>query len=106
MNALGPLPLSCPLCRAANEHGPACRRCKADLSLLFTIEKQRADCISSAKSAIAQGRLDEAFQQMQRASDLRRGPDLAPLKATLALLGRDFATALTEYHKANISTDE
>ena len=30
----------CPCCKANNDSGPACRRCKADLSLLFAFEKQ------------------------------------------------------------------
>ena len=31
----------CPVCRATNDQGPQCRRCKADLGLLFRLEAQR-----------------------------------------------------------------
>ena len=31
----------CPVCRARVEPGPQCRRCKADLSLLVSLEDQR-----------------------------------------------------------------
>lgn len=33
--------MRCPVCRAENDRGPNCRRCRADLSLLFALEKQR-----------------------------------------------------------------
>lgn len=33
----------CPCCRAGNDAGPACRRCKADLSLLFEARTRRAE---------------------------------------------------------------
>ncbi len=32
--------LSCPVCKAENAQGPFCRRCKADLSLLFSLRQQ------------------------------------------------------------------
>ena len=34
--------LRCPVCKAENAQGPNCRRCKADLSLLFALEDRRA----------------------------------------------------------------
>ena len=34
--------IRCPLCKADNLEGPACRRCKADLSMLFRLEERRA----------------------------------------------------------------
>ena len=30
--------IRCPVCKAENSQGPTCRRCKADLSLLFRLE--------------------------------------------------------------------
>ena len=41
--------VTCPCCRAATESGPACRRCKADLGLLFALEQQRRRAIESSK---------------------------------------------------------
>jgi hypothetical protein len=100
------MPLTCPVCRAINDQGPNCRRCKADLSLLFTIEAQRAACVALARAALAQGRLDFSLVQMRRAGELRWGPDLARLGAVLALMRRDFATALGEYRHARNSAIE
>src|SRR5438552_3075018 len=54
------LPLTCPVCRAANDQGPACRRCRADLSLLFVLDAQRQARLAAATTAAAQGRLDSA----------------------------------------------
>ena len=33
--------MNCPVCRATNDQGAQCRRCKADLGLLFRLEAQR-----------------------------------------------------------------
>ena len=37
--------MQCPVCKADNAQGPLCRRCKADLSLLFRLEARRADVV-------------------------------------------------------------
>lgn len=34
-------PVRCPLCKAENTNPPTCRRCKADLGLLFTWQRQQ-----------------------------------------------------------------
>jgi hypothetical protein len=100
------MPLNCPVCRASNEQGPNCRRCKADLSMLFTIEAQRAQLVASARAAIADGRLVFAARSVWRANELRGGADLARLSAVIALLRRDFAQARNEYHRAVHTTSE
>jgi hypothetical protein len=41
--------VACPCCRAVNESGPACRRCKADLGLLFALDRQQRLTIESLK---------------------------------------------------------
>jgi len=59
--------MQCPVCRAHLEQGPACRRCRADLSELFQLEEQREQVMSTAYHAAAHG-------QWQRALALARGP--------------------------------
>ena len=91
--------LTCPACRATNENGPACRRCRADLSLLFALEAHRTAELASAGSQLAQGDPVAAFSSARRADDLRRGVDAARLAAAAALLKRDFAAAWKEYRR-------
>ena len=52
--------LRCPACRADNAAGPNCRRCKADLSLLWALEQQRAAHLIEARTAVAEERFEEA----------------------------------------------
>ena len=52
--------MRCPVCKAENAQGPACRRCKADLSLLFALEERRAWALAEARRLLAAGRVDEA----------------------------------------------
>jgi predicted ATPase len=44
--------LACPCCKAANDVGPNCRRCKADLSLAFAFEAHVASLKVAACSAL------------------------------------------------------
>ena len=91
--------LTCPLCRASNEIGPACRRCRADLSLLFAVEANRDAELAAARDELAQGRLDAASDCLRRADGLRAGPDGARLAAVLALVRRDFAEAWRQHQR-------
>jgi hypothetical protein len=95
--------LPCPVCGAANDAGPACRRCRADLSLCFAVEAQRDRALAAARSAAAQGRLAEAFRRLARAAALRRGEDVTRLRAVLALLAGDYARAWGLYRPPGTS---
>ena len=77
------MPIPCPCCKAANDAGPACRRCKADLALLFQIESDRAALVAAG--------------EYERAHAMRRGNDTAALIAATRLLQRDFSGALAAY---------
>lgn len=92
--------LTCPVCRAGNDAGPNCRRCKADLSLLFAVDAEREARLAAAREALAQGQPILASQQVRQAEDLRHGPDAAKLGAVLALLRRDFSEAWRQFHRA------
>jgi hypothetical protein len=89
--------MRCPVCRADNDRGPTCRRCRADLSLLFDLEARRGRAVERAREALARGDAGEALALLDEAEALRRGGDLRPLRAVAYLLGRDFARAWQTY---------
>ncbi len=86
-------PIACPVCRARVESGPQCRRCKADLSLLFALEARRDAALAAARRALAVGRADEVLALARGAELLRRGADARRLIAAAHLLLRNFAAA-------------
>lgn len=91
------MPVPCPCCKASNDTGPACRRCKADLSLLFAVEADRAAAVEAAHRLAAESRFGEALAQLDRAAQLRRGADVSRMRAGVLLLARDFPAALAVY---------
>ena len=93
------MPIPCPCCKAVNDAGPACRRCKADLSLLFAVEADRGAAIEQARRLAADSHFPGALAAIDRAAQLRRGDDLSRLRAAVLLLARDFAGALDVYHE-------
>src|SRR5262245_4024736 len=95
-----PMPLTCPVCRAANDAGPACRRCRADLALCFAGEARRGRALAAARRAAAVGRWDAAVRLARRARRLRRGSDADRLLAALHALAGDFAAAWGDYRAA------
>jgi methylphosphotriester-DNA--protein-cysteine methyltransferase len=89
--------IRCPLCKAENAEGPACRRCKADLSLLFRLEEQRAWTMAAVRRLLATGRTAEAFSQVLMAKWMRSDAESERLFALARLLKRDFAGAWSCY---------
>jgi hypothetical protein len=92
--------MRCPVCRAQVEQGPQCRRCRADLSLLFALEEQRARALAVAEMCLRRGKVREAFVITAGAEALRKGADLRRLRATFDLLQRDFRGAWHNYKSA------
>ncbi|CAN5385509.1 hypothetical protein BH11PLA2_BH11PLA2_08090 [soil metagenome] len=90
--------MTCPCCRAINETPPLCRRCKADLCMLFDLESQRVFHIAEAQRSLSAGDSLNASTHLRQASSLRDGDDLRKLNAVTSLLNRDFATAYAAYH--------
>jgi hypothetical protein len=86
--------LRCPVCKADNAQGPLCRRCKADLSLLFALEEQRQQALADARRAAATGDWHSFRQWAARADMLRRDDETRRLLAVAHLLHGDFAEAL------------
>jgi len=85
--------IHCPACRADNAEGPACRRCKADLSPLFALEADRAWAMDAARRALAEGAAARAVAHALRADMLRRDEASRRLAAACAAAARDFALA-------------
>lgn len=85
--------IACPCCKAANA-SHTCRRCKADLSLLFQIEDNRAFHIAVAKRFAADTRWNEALGHLRTAEGLRSGSDVAGLQAAVLLHLGEYSEAL------------
>lgn len=85
--------LTCPVCRAINETGLACRRCKADLSLLWGIERQRSAAFAEVLTAVRERDWLTARQWAIQTDALRSDDESRRLCAMLALLTRDFEAA-------------
>ncbi|MBX9628076.1 MAG: hypothetical protein K2X82_30040 [Gemmataceae bacterium] len=93
------MPVPCPCCKASNDAPPACRRCKADLSLLWAVEADRDAAIDAARMFAGEGRFAEAAAELGQAAQLRRSPDVLRLRAAALLLARDFPGAAAAYHE-------
>ncbi|MDB5311648.1 MAG: hypothetical protein JWO38_5850 [Gemmataceae bacterium] len=91
------MPVPCPCCKASNDTGPACRRCKADLSLLFAVEAERSSLVAAARAFAAESRFSESLAALDRAAQLRHGPDVPRMRAAVLLLARNFPAALSAY---------
>jgi hypothetical protein len=108
--------MRCPVCKAENVREQTCRRCKAELSLLWEVEAQREALLASARCHLARfdrqkavgdedpaGRLRArierrlAGENAVAAARLRAGVDALRVTAMARLLGRDFAGAWRAY---------
>jgi hypothetical protein len=92
--------MRCPVCRADNDQGPQCRRCRADLRLLFQVEEQRRYALDEAGRSVARGQLRRARVLLDGVEALRRDGDSVRLRALISLLERDFASAWRCYREA------
>jgi hypothetical protein len=85
--------MRCPVCRAQNGDDDACRRCKADLSLLTALEASRRAALQSAAHSAAAGDGARALEFTSVAHRLRAGSDTHRSFALAYLLLRDFSRA-------------
>jgi hypothetical protein len=86
----------CPVCRANNDTGPACRRCKADLSMLFELDAHRGVQLATAQALLGD---EAACTAAQGADDIRRGADALQLLAVAALMCGNHARAWQAYQR-------
>lgn len=89
--------MRCPVCKADNRQGSQCRRCKADLSLLFALEEQRSWILAEARRFLRCGEWQAAIKRAEAADWLRRGEVSQRLTALSRHLGRDFIAAWRYY---------
>jgi len=80
---------------------PQCRRCKADLSLLFALEEQRRQTLTEARRCLRRGDVAEAIEHVEMADWLRGDDDSRRLAALAHLLDGDFAEAWECYQKVH-----
>jgi hypothetical protein len=85
--------LACPVCKAETLTSP-CRRCKADLSLLFALHKEREQALTRAETALREYQGSEALEQAKRAHTLKRDDRSRRVLGMAALLTGDYAEAL------------
>jgi len=89
--------IRCPACRAENTAAPLCRRCRADLSLLFELEARRGHALAAAARHAGQGDGASVARLACQAHWLRRGEDSRRLVAIGQLLQGDYAGASQVY---------
>ncbi len=92
--------ICCPACKAENAQGPTCRRCKADLSLLFALEERRSWTLAEARRLLAAGRVGEAERLAEKGDWMRGDAESRRLRALTRLMRRDFAGAWALYQAA------
>ena len=93
--------MQCPTCRAENDQGPQCRRCKADLALLFALEEQRQHALSAAYQCLRLGKTRQAMAIAAGVDALRTDAESRQLRALIYLLERNFSRAWECYQSAN-----
>jgi hypothetical protein len=89
--------MRCPVCKAENTRGPECRRCKADLALLFQLEEQRQYAMERTRLALSRAKWADAIGQAAQVNWLRSDAESLQLLAVAHFLNREFAEAL-RYH--------
>ena|SRR5947209_7780441 len=91
--------MRCPVCRADNDSTP-CRRCRADLVALFSLDSERDRLLAEAARAAAAGVGQRVVACAEAAQRLRRGSDALRWLALGFLLQGDFAQALAHQRQA------
>jgi hypothetical protein len=75
--------LICPVCKAENRSPNSCRRCKADLTLLWDLKIHYDNKLAEALDKLRVGELDEAEETLQQVSRIRATPEVTALFAIL-----------------------
>ena len=91
--------ITCPVCRARVETGPLCRRCKADLSLLFDLERTRRMKLNEALTALKHQDLLGADALLAEIDWMRSDQESRRALAVLSLLSGDIAMAVQRHQQ-------
>ena len=89
--------MQCPVCKADNDQGPQCRRCRADLAALFALAEQRGAALAEAYRSLARGQWQRALAIAEGAHVLRSDEETRRLLAVVYLMRRNFALAWEQY---------
>jgi hypothetical protein len=92
-------PLRCPVCRADNSER-TCRRCRADLGLLWDVRAARTEALARARKAWLEGDAATAHEAAAEAARLEAGADTWRWAAVTALAQGDFVAALAAWRAA------
>ena len=95
--------MRCPVCRAENADDATCRRCKADLSLLVTLEQARRHALAEAANAATCGDAGQTLVHAEAAHRMRADAETWRWLAVGSLLARDFALALACWRQTSTS---
>jgi hypothetical protein len=91
--------MRCPVCRAEVFEGPLCRRCRADLSLLFRLEEQRQQVLALAYRCAFKGDWRRADALVEGVDAVRSDGESQWLRAVVALGNGDFTRAWGTYSR-------
>jgi hypothetical protein len=92
--------MRCPVCRASDNQGAQCRRCKADLSLLLRLQASRSRLLARAACAAARGDAVACATFAGQAHQLDGDDRSLRAMALGAMLQRDFTRAWATYRRA------
>ena len=89
--------MRCPVCRAENDSGPQCRRCRADIGTLFALEDQRRRVLDVAYRCLYRGELRRTQSLVEGVQAFRDDVESRRLIACSALLRGHFAEAWRQF---------
>ncbi len=90
--------MQCPVCKAENSQGPHCRRCRADLALLFSLEEERTRLLARVKGYVRQNQGQKLKALVDRL-DLGHDQQALRWRALSHLLNRNFPLAWQIYRQ-------
>src|SRR5262245_57468678 len=93
--------MRCPVCRAADNQTTQCRRCKADLSFLVKLDRDRVAFLAAAQRHAGQGDAASCLAEARREHELRPDSGSYRVLALGFLLKREFGAAWLAYQKAH-----
>ncbi len=93
--------MECPVCRAENPVGPDCRRCKADLSLLFQVEVQGQLLKQKSCELASTNQWEKARKVAEESLRLQDTEEIRKLISVCHLGQGNFKEALLNYLRIN-----
>lgn len=79
-----------------------CRRCRADMGLMFSIEARREFLMDESLRLARAGRIEPALKALDEVDSLRMGDDARRTRAAVLVLCRDFPGAMKCYAESEV----